>query len=85
MRVLTAGTDTGLCVCGHAHFKTCQRCYQPGCPCRSLRPLLLDERSVIRRRQRDLIQAVDACPHGSSEIQRAGGRATHHHGEATAS
>jgi hypothetical protein len=78
-------TDTGLCMCGHAHFKTCQRCYQPECPCRRLRPLLFDARSVIWRRQRDLIEGVRACPHSIREITASPGRRTmHHHGEATA-
>jgi hypothetical protein len=72
-----------LCICGHRHLTTRGHCTMfDTCKCRHLRPqrvrrtptepapVFVDTPADIARRTRELMDAVDACPHGIKHVTR---------------
>lgn len=62
--------DPSLCACGHRHATTRGPCTRwDVCGCRRHRPNL-DPPEQIARRRRELLEAVDDCPHNLHKLAR---------------
>ena len=72
---MTATTvDPTLCICGHRHLTTRGPCGRwDVCGCRWHRTNL-DPPEQIARRRRELLEALDACPHNLHKLARLNDR-----------
>lgn len=60
--------DPTLCSCGHRHLTVRGPCTGWDiCGCRTHRPNLDPPEQILRRR-RELLEALDACPHNLSAV-----------------